>query len=355
MKRGFLVLLAVGVCAFCAAPAMASTSAPPTSCADVAAANPAVSDGNYTIYPNGQTFTVYCADMSATPKEYLTLQNTNNANFSTDVDSSDESVVTKFTRVRLDPATLRVDITDSRFSTTSGYVNYNAHYGPEEYAVASGCLGPAASSNVDLTGTPFYVNDSFDAQGWYPWGGANFSSNNQVVDIYGTGSCGDEEPSGHSYLQLGYTGTTYSAAPVITATVAGTMGANGWYTSPVTVTWSSDQPGIESDGCGQQTLTTATTGTTLTCSMSGPGGVSSQSVTIKLDTPSGLKSLVGQFSSDPSVSDGLGSKIDAIAQAPNGNSKAGSVRAFINQVHAQTGKALTADQASTLIALVQEL
>jgi hypothetical protein len=55
------------------------------------------------------------------------------------------------------------------------------------------------------------------------------------------------------------------------------------------------------------------------------------------------------------VSGGLDSKLDAIAQAPNANAKAGSVRAFINQVNAQTGKALTTDQASTLIELVQAL
>src|SRR6201995_27322 len=124
MKRGFLMLLTLAACSVCAAPASASVTAPPARCADIAAANPSAIDGNYTIYPSGETLPVYCADMSSAPEEYLTLQNTNNANYSTDVDSSDSEVRTDYTKVRLDPASLQVDITDSRFSTTSGYVNY---------------------------------------------------------------------------------------------------------------------------------------------------------------------------------------------------------------------------------------
>jgi hypothetical protein len=437
MKRSFLMLLSLGACAAFAAPASASVSAPPASCAAIAAANPSSTDGDYTIYPNGETFTVYCADMSSAPKEYLTLQNTNNANYSTDHDCCGGVVRTDFTKVRLDPATLQVNIGDSRFSTSTGYVNYNSHYGPESYAVASDCIwyySQQGNANVDLTGTPFYVNDTFVPQGYGQAGNSTFSQGNQVVDLTGGGYCGDNEPSGHTYLQLGYNGTTYSSAPAITPTVTGTIGNNGWYTSTVKVTWASDQPVVDSEGCGDTNVTSDTAGTTYTCTLSGPGGVSSKSVTVKLDatppsidltgggtynvgdtvsigcnasdptsgvasgncgsvagskpayeyplggtavaanatdnagnssaasetvtvvdTPPGLKSLVDQFSTSPGVTNGLGAKLDAIAQAPNANAKAGSVRAFINQVNAQTGKGLTADQAATLIQLVQQL
>jgi hypothetical protein len=281
MKRGFLMLLTLGAFAVCAASASAAVTAP-ASCADVVAANPSATDGNYTIYPNGEMFTVYCADMSSAPKEYLTLQNTTNANYSTDVDSWYDTLTTDFTRVRLDPSTLQVKIGDTRFSSTSGWVNYNGNTEPQNYAVASACGWTTGDANVDLTGTPFYVNDTFTPQGWGQYGDATFSSNNQVVDITGGGDCGDNEPSGHTDLQLGYNG-------------------------------------------------------------------------IMVNTPSGLRSLVGQFSTNPAVSGGLDSKLDAIDQAPDANAKAGSVHAFINQVKAQTGKALTADQASTLIELVQAL
>jgi hypothetical protein len=358
MKRGFLLVLTLGATAAFAAPASASVSAPPTSCADVATANPSATDGDYTIYPAGETIAVYCTDMSSAPKEYLTLPNTTNANYSTTVDSQDQRLVTRFTKVRLDPATFQVNIQDARFSTTSGYVNYNNHYGPNNYAMASDCIwygSQRGTANIDLTGTPFYVSDTFIPQGWGQAGSSTFSIHNQVVDLTGGGYCGDNEPSGHSYLQLGYNGTTYGAPPVITPTVTGTLGNNGWYTSPVTVTWGSDQPTIASEGCGQQNLSVATTGTTFTCTLSGPGGVSSQSVTVKLDSPTSLQALIDQFATSPGVVNGLQAKLDAIAQAPNAHAKTGSVEAFINQVTAQTGKALSADQSATLISLVQDL
>jgi hypothetical protein len=282
MKRGFLMLSTLGACAVCAAPASASVTAPPASCDDVVTANPSATDGNYTIYPNGEMFTVYCADMSSAPKEYLTLQNTSNANYSTDVDSSSDTLTTDFTKIRLDPSTLQAEIGDTRFSSTSGWVNYNGNTLPQNYAVASACGWTTGYANVDLTGTPFDVNDTFTPQGWGQYGDATFSSNNKVVNITGGGDCGDNEPSGHTYLQLGYNG-------------------------------------------------------------------------IMVNTPAGLQTLVGQFSTNPGVSGGLDSKLDAIAHAANADAKAGGVHAFINQVNAQTGKALTADQALTLIELVQAL
>ena len=78
-----------------------------------------------------------------------------------------------------------------------------------------------------------------------------------------------------------------STAPVITPTVAGTLGANGWYVSDVTVTWSvtdAESAISSSTGCGPTTLNTDTTGTTLTCSATNAASLTaSNSVTIKID------------------------------------------------------------------------
>ena len=72
--------------------------------------------------------------------------------------------------------------------------------------------------------------------------------------------------------------------PVIVPTVTGTQGANGWYTSNVTVSWTTTDPesGIAtSTGCGTQTLTT---GLSLTCSANnGAGLTNSAPVTVKID------------------------------------------------------------------------
>jgi hypothetical protein len=74
--------------------------------------------------------------------------------------------------------------------------------------------------------------------------------------------------------------------PVITPSIVGTLGNNGWYTSDVTVSWTvtDDESTITStSGCGTTTINADTAGTTLTCSATSAGGTSSESVTIKRD------------------------------------------------------------------------
>ena len=68
--------------------------------------------------------------------------------------------------------------------------------------------------------------------------------------------------------------------------------------------------------------------------------------------------VVSQFVTDPGVAQGLTAKLNAIASAlaqGNENAKAGIVGAFINQVRAQTGKSITAEDAAILIRLVSAL
>jgi len=87
-----------------------------------------------------------------------------------------------------------------------------------------------------------------------------------------------------------------TTAPVITPSVSGTLGENGWYVSNVTVSWTVEdgESAISStSGCAPITINTDTTGTTLTCSATSAGGTSSQSVTIKRDATNPEVSLVG--------------------------------------------------------------
>jgi hypothetical protein len=75
--------------------------------------------------------------------------------------------------------------------------------------------------------------------------------------------------------------------PVIVPNLAPPPNANGWNNTDVTVTWNVSDPesGIaSSSGCDAMTLTSETTGTTLTCSATnGAGSSSSESVTVKID------------------------------------------------------------------------
>jgi len=75
--------------------------------------------------------------------------------------------------------------------------------------------------------------------------------------------------------------------PVIAPSVGGTPGANGWYVSNVSITWSVTDPysGIGSaTGCASVSITAYTAGTVFSCSATSVAGLSnSASVTIKLD------------------------------------------------------------------------
>jgi hypothetical protein len=76
--------------------------------------------------------------------------------------------------------------------------------------------------------------------------------------------------------------------PLVTFQIVGTQGANGWYTSNVTVSWSFSDPesGIQawSPGCNSTTLVNDTPGTRLSCTATNTDGVSSTvEVPIRID------------------------------------------------------------------------
>jgi hypothetical protein len=101
---------------------------------------------------------------------------------------------------------------------------------------------------------------------------------------------------GHLLAPAGSVLTAYTAAnpdttpPVITPSVQGPLGTNGWYKGATSVTWtvSDPQTGISaSTGCGPTTVSGDTNGTSLTCSATnGQGLSSSSSVTVKIDSTS---------------------------------------------------------------------
>lgn len=77
-----------------------------------------------------------------------------------------------------------------------------------------------------------------------------------------------------------------TTAPVITPNVVGTLGANGWYVSDVTVSWTvvDAESAIDSQsGCETESVSSDTAGVTFTCAATSAGGSSSESVTVKRD------------------------------------------------------------------------
>jgi hypothetical protein len=72
-------------------------------------------------------------------------------------------------------------------------------------------------------------------------------------------------------------------------------------------------------------------------------------------TFSTLEDLVAEFSTSPDVTSGLNDKLIAASKATNTRTRDNQLNAFENQVRAQTGKALSAEQAQILIDLADAL
>jgi hypothetical protein len=73
------------------------------------------------------------------------------------------------------------------------------------------------------------------------------------------------------------------SAPVITPVVYGTLGANGWYTSDVTINWTFDGAVESTTGCEARTIRADTSGTTITCSATRDGFTTTVTKTFKVD------------------------------------------------------------------------
>lgn len=75
--------------------------------------------------------------------------------------------------------------------------------------------------------------------------------------------------------------------PVITSSLAGTAGLNGWYKSPVTVTWNvvDEQSAISSPACATETVSTDGAAQTKSCTATSSGGTASADTgAINIDT-----------------------------------------------------------------------
>ena len=117
-----------------------------------------------------------------------------------------------------------------------------------------------------------------------------------------------------SSLSFAVTGSCDSTPPVITPSVAGALGTNGWFVSNVGIGWTVTDPDssvTSTSGCATGSVSSDTAGVTFTCTATSSGGTSSSTVTIKRDaTPptatlfvsSGTPGANGWYVSDVTVS-----------------------------------------------------
>lgn len=165
-------------------------------------------NGDVTLYINGdpvKPWQAYCANH----KEYLTLPAGAAANYA-QYTKSPTSVRTSYTRIRLDPLTLLVDISDETFSTSTGSLMHGTTLVTSmPYGVAMDCAGNNQNTgvaNIDLSGTPFAVSDPFELGGSHPDGTTTKSNLDRVVALTGGGNCGWNAPAPAPYNPFNTTG-----------------------------------------------------------------------------------------------------------------------------------------------------
>ena len=119
---------------------------------------------------------------------------------------------------------------------------------------------------------------------------------------------------------------TDATPPVITHSVGGTEGANGWYTSDALLTWTvadDESPVSAQIGCGPATVHSDSDGTTFTCTATSAGGTATESVTLKVDQTAPTASAVvsgtvgdnGWYTSDVAISFVTGDPTSGIASS----------------------------------------
>ncbi|WP_141581117.1 GON domain-containing protein [Actinomadura sp. WMMA1423] len=194
------VVLAAACAALPLAGTMPAHAQPPViyrSCQQIRQNIPNAPNGTYLLHNGTKLFTVYCADMATAPKEYITLGKTgpsvNYSQYTAGGASPGTNVRTRFTRLRLDPATFTVDIGDLKYASSTGSLQHSGTTTVTSmpYAVAMSCNNsPSGRANIDLRKTAVKVNNTFATSGSNASGTAAVSPGAQVVNLQGGGFCG---------------------------------------------------------------------------------------------------------------------------------------------------------------------
>eukprot|EP00588_Corethron_pennatum_P008571 CAMPEP_0194267412 /NCGR_PEP_ID=MMETSP0169-20130528/1917_1 /TAXON_ID=218684 /ORGANISM="Corethron pennatum, Strain L29A3" /LENGTH=728 /DNA_ID=CAMNT_0039008239 /DNA_START=119 /DNA_END=2308 /DNA_ORIENTATION=+ len=182
---------------FCCKTCKKCTKCSQASCADIQNSDSSNVDGEYTITRKtdgvSRDIDVYCHNMDSDPKEFLTLTELNYSQFYAGGARPGQTVVTTFTKIRLDIATLKADINDHTFSTSIGKINYDQVKDYMPFGLAYACVKrneAHANAVINLSGTPFKVISEFEVWGYEAAGVADYNSASNLWNIFGGGYCG---------------------------------------------------------------------------------------------------------------------------------------------------------------------
>ncbi|KAL9889384.1 ADAM metallopeptidase with thrombospondin type 1 motif A isoform 2-T2 [Glossina fuscipes fuscipes] len=191
----------------------------PTSCYDIRRFLRTYEDREYTIYVRSMPKKIYCHDMSTSPKEFVTVNATENYSIyydnktyhpdkcppeSRDLEFSDKSSNpgrTSFRKIRIDLTTLRIDENDFTFAESRGR--------PQSYGSAGDCYNrrkncPQGDFSINLEHTGFHLRHGTV---WEPYGHhvvMKESSSNSRMSYRALcgGWCGGCRIAGNSALYL---------------------------------------------------------------------------------------------------------------------------------------------------------
>eukprot|EP00729_Bicosta_minor_P009787 gene9787-32289_t len=186
---------------------------PATTCAQVLYRDPAAVDGEFQLHCPlaGVTFSAYCYGMkTGSPKEYLTLPRGPEHNFASylcgkyckSAGAGYSTLLTSFTKVRINPCRLTIDILDFTFSKSTGKVRQelgNVDKTRAPVGTAAACEANQGSSSsglgsLDFGGTPFVIKSGWKLAGNAVFGSHVFSASRGSVRLEGGGYCGGIEP-----------------------------------------------------------------------------------------------------------------------------------------------------------------
>lgn len=170
----------------------------PASCMDAGNGKP-VPDGVYTLYVQGdetKPWKAYCHQMN----EYVAVDSdTNYGELAAGGTAVGSSVRTSYSRLRIDPETLVIDVSDQTFATSQGYINIGAtEVTSMPLGIAMACDGANgyATTTIDLTRTPFAIDTSY-LLGGTPVGGSHaLFRDGRWFEAWVQGSCGFAAPAG---------------------------------------------------------------------------------------------------------------------------------------------------------------
>jgi len=180
----------------------------PRTCAEASVGHLHLLDGYRTLYVSGdqaKPWPAWCVDMQTkNPAEYLTLpdQQLNWSQYQSGAASPGTNVETRFQKVRVDGKTMKVDIGDHRFATSTGSLK---HLGAGEdvtampWGIAMTCdAGNTAVGAISTDGTPFNLANDFELEGdlLSRDGHSNIWFTNQTVEFWAHGNCGWIAPKG---------------------------------------------------------------------------------------------------------------------------------------------------------------